>query len=87
MLVVKKFSAAKPKNKVSKIFPPVSYILIPNDMASGPGRNVAQAYARYSAALNSKISCQLDFTDAVKKHRLLAAMERSHLENEKIAIQ
>ncbi len=66
------------KAELAEIAPPPSYTLIPSDMAAGPGRNVAQAYARFAAALKSGRSDAPDFDDAVRRHALIDAMERSH---------
>jgi predicted dehydrogenase len=63
--------------KMTALTPPDSYTLIPADMAAGPGRNVAQAYARLANAIHSGASGPPDFDHAVIRHRLLDAMERS----------
>ena len=64
--------------KMAEITPPDSYRLIPADMAAGPGRNVAQAYARFAGALRSGTAEAPDFNAAVVRHALIDAMERSH---------
>jgi predicted dehydrogenase len=66
--------------KMEEITPPDSYTLIPADMAAGPGRNVGQAYARFATALQSETAGSPDFGDAVRRHALIDAMERSHRE-------
>ena len=63
--------------KMTTLTPPESYTLIPADMAVGPGRNVAQAYARLANAMQSGASGPPDFDHAVVRHRLIDAMERS----------
>ncbi len=66
--------------EMAEITPPESYRLIPADMAAGPGRNVAQAYARFAAAMEAGSAPAPDFDDAVRRHALIDAMERSHEE-------
>ena len=75
--------------KMAEITPPDSYRLIPVDMAAGPGRNVAQAYARFAKAMQSGQSGTADspdFNDAVVRHALIDAMERSHGEGKVIKL-
>ncbi|MFP6748716.1 MAG: hypothetical protein VCD66_14090, partial [Alphaproteobacteria bacterium] len=72
--------------KMAEITPPDSYRLIPVDMAAGPGRNVAQAYARFAKAMQSGTADSPDFNDAVVRHALIDAMERSHGEGKVIKL-
>jgi predicted dehydrogenase len=75
------------KEKMAEITPPDSYRLIPVHMAAGPGRNVAQAYARFANAIKSGQSGTADtpdFNAAVTRHALIDAMERSHREGKVI---
>lgn len=67
-------------SKLAEAKPPASYTLIPSDMAAGPGRNVGQAYARFAKTMQSGTAVTPDFNDAVQRHRLIDAMERSHRE-------
>lgn len=69
-----------------EITPPDRYRLIPADMAAGPGRNVAQAYARFASAMNSGKSEAPDFNDAIVRHTLIDAMERSHRDGKVIKL-
>ena len=71
---------------LAEVTPPDSYRLIPADMAAGPGRNVAQAYARFAAALQSGSADAPDFNDAVVRHALIDAMERSHAQGKVIKL-
>lgn len=71
---------------MSVVTPPDSYRLIPTDMATGPGRNVAQAYARFANAMQSGKAAAPDFNDAVRRHRLIDAMERSHVSGKVIKL-
>jgi predicted dehydrogenase len=72
--------------KMAEITPPDSYRLIPVDMAAGPGRNVGQAYARFANAMQSGTADPPDFNDAVGRHALIDAMERSHRESKVIKL-
>jgi predicted dehydrogenase len=74
---------------MAAITPPDSYLLIPADMAAGPGRNVGQAYARFADAMLSGQSGAADapdFNDAVRRHALIDAMERSHRDGKVIKL-
>ena len=71
---------------MAEITPPDSYRLIPADMAAGPGRNVGQAYARFAKALEAGAAGSPDFNDAVVRHALIDAMERSHVEGKMIKL-
>ncbi len=68
------------KGAVAEIAPPTDYVLIPADMAAGPGRNVAQAYARFAGAMRSSRAVSHNFDAAITRHTLIDAMERSHVE-------
>jgi predicted dehydrogenase len=72
--------------KMAEITAPDSYRLIPADMAAGPGRNVGQAYARFAKAMQSGTIGSPDFNDAVARHALIDAMERSHRESKVIKL-
>ena len=58
----------------------------PAEMAAGPGRNVAQAYARFAQTMQSGTADTPDFEDAVVRHALIDAMERSHIERKAIKL-
>ena len=74
------------KEKMAEITPPDSYQLIPADMAAGPARNVAQAYARFASAMRTGTADTPDFDHAVVRHALIDAMERSHKEGKVIKL-
>jgi predicted dehydrogenase len=74
------------KETMAEITPPDSYRLIPADMAAGPGRNVAQAYARFASAMQTGAADTPDFDHAVVRHALIDAMERSHKEGKVIKL-
>lgn len=73
-------------SKLAEVIPPASYTLIPSDMAAGPGRNVGQAYARFSKTMRSQTTATPTFDDAVRRHGLIDAMERSHREGKTIKL-
>ena len=72
--------------EMAEVSPHESYSLIPADMAAGPGRNVAQAYARFGDDLRSGTAVSPDFDSAVVRHALIEAMERSHREKKTISL-
>jgi predicted dehydrogenase len=55
-------------------------------MAAGPGRNVGQAYARFADAMQSGKTASPDFNDAIVRHTLIDAMERSHTQRKVIKL-
>lgn len=71
---------------MAEITPPDSYRLIPEDMAAGPGRNVGQAYARFAKDMQSGTTATADFNDAITRHTLIDAMERSHRDGKVIKL-
>lgn len=71
---------------MAEVTPPDSYRLIPADMAAGPGRNVGQAYARFAQDLQAGTTTAPDFNDAIVRHALIDAMERSHVEGKVIKL-
>lgn len=73
--------------KLAEITPPESYRHIPMNMASGPARNVGQAYARFADALRSQKSDYPDFNDAVVRHALIDGIERSHREGKTVKFE
>jgi len=74
------------KAKLAEVTPPDSFRLVPADMAAGPARNVAQAYARFAGAMKKGTADAPDFDDAVVRHALIDAMERSHKEGKVIKL-
>ncbi len=71
---------------MAEVAPPDRYRLVPADLAAGPGRNVAQAYARFAGALRSGTAEAPGFGDAVVRHALIDAMERSHREGRAVRL-
>jgi predicted dehydrogenase len=74
------------KGEMKKIVSPASYRLAPADMAQSPAVNVAQAYARYAAAMRAGAVPAPDFDHAVVRHALIDALERSHAEGRVIKL-
>lgn len=74
------------KDEMKEIVPPASYRLAPADMPQSPAVNVAQAYARYAAAVESGATPTPDFDHAVVRHALIDALERSHAEGKVIKL-
>ena len=56
---------------------PAKYKVVPDGTPSGPAYNVAQAYARAADALRGRGSFDVDFNLAVRRHKLIDAIERS----------
>ncbi|MBH68046.1 MAG: oxidoreductase [Rhodospirillaceae bacterium] len=78
---------AKGNGPMNEIEAPNLYRLVPGDIASGPGINVGQAYARFANQLKSGNTEVPDFRLAVVRHTLIDAMERSHKEGRVINLK
>ena len=68
---------ARGSDALAEHAPPDEYLLASEGTPSGPPRNVAHAYARMADALEAGERFTPDFDLAVRRHRLLAAIERS----------
>jgi predicted dehydrogenase len=68
---------AKGREPLAEMRAPDKYRLAPEGTSSGSPLNVAQGYARMADALHSGEAYDPDFELAVKRHRLIDAMERS----------
>jgi predicted dehydrogenase len=77
---------ARGKETPAEMPPPDKYRLAPEGTPAGPPRNVAQAYARYADSLQSSQKSAPDFDDAVTRHRLIDAIERSAAERKAVAL-
>jgi predicted dehydrogenase len=66
--------------------PPERFTLVPESTPAGPPRNVAQAYARLARALSAGERFEPDFAHAVKRHALIAAIERSSAEGRAVRV-
>jgi len=69
--------AAKGKEPLADMRIPDKYVLVPEGTPQGQSYNVAQAYARYADTLRAGDKTDPDFDLAVRRHRLIAAMEHS----------
>ena len=65
------------KDAVAEVQPPDEYTVVPEGTPAGPPRNVAQGYARLADAFHSDAAFEPDFDLAVRRHRLIDAIERS----------
>jgi predicted dehydrogenase len=65
---------------------PERFTLVPEGTPAGPPRNVAQAYARLARAMSAGERFEPDFAHAVKRHALIAAIERSSAEGRAVRV-
>jgi predicted dehydrogenase len=77
---------SKGRDPLAEMPPPDSYKLAPEGTPPGPPRNVTQAYVRYADSLPKGEAIAPDFGDAVVRHRLLDAIERSAAEGKSIKL-
>jgi len=77
---------SKGKDPLVEMAPPDEYKLAPEGTPQGPPRNVTQAYVRYADSLLKGEVLAPDFSDAVVRHRLLDAIERSAAEGKSIKL-
>ena len=68
---------ARGGDTLEELAPTDEYLVVPEGTPPGPPRNVAQAYARMADAFGAGEPFDPDFDLAVRRHRLLAAIERS----------
>jgi predicted dehydrogenase len=66
--------------------PPDKYNLVPEGAPAGQPRNVAQEYVRYADALRTGAQYSPDFEHAVKRHRLIDAIERSAAQGKSVRL-
>jgi len=78
---------ARGKDSPVEMPPPDKYRLAPEGTPPGPPRNVAQAYVRYADSLPAGEAVAPDFDDAVTRHRLIDAIERSSAEGRAISLR
>lgn len=65
---------------------PESFTLVPESTPAGPPRNVARAYARLARAMSAGDRFEPDFAHAVRRHALIAAIERSSAEGRTVQV-
>lgn len=72
---------------LEEVQPFAEYAPTPEGTPAGPPRNVAHAYARLADALREDTPFDPDFELALRRHRLLAAIERSSEEGRTVAVE
>jgi predicted dehydrogenase len=77
---------ARGREPLAAMEPPARFLLAPPGTPAGPPRNVAQAYARLAGALTAEAPFEPDFAHAVKRHKLIAAIERSSAEGKSVRL-
>ena len=65
---------------------PERFTLVPAGTPAGPARNVAQEYVRLARAMAGGERFEPDFDHAVKRHELIAAIERSSAEGRAVRV-
>ena len=75
---------ARGKEPLAPMDVPAHFTLVPDATPAGPPRNVAQAYSRLATAITADAPYQPDFAHAVKRHKLIDALERSSADGQSI---
>src|SRR4029077_12570273 len=65
------------KETLAEMEVPDRFTVVPEGTPAGSPRNVAQAYARLADVFGTQESFEPDFDLAVRRHRLIAAMEQA----------
>ena len=68
------------KEAIAEVQPPDEYVVVPEGTPAGAPRNVAQGYVRLADTFASGGAFEPDFDFAVRRHRLIDAIERSSRE-------
>jgi len=77
---------ARGKEPLLAMEAPARFTLVPEGTPAGPPRNVAQAYARLAHAVATDAPHAPDFAHAVKRHKLIEALERSSAEGKAVRL-
>jgi predicted dehydrogenase len=77
----------KGKDPLAPMAVPAKYKLVPEATPAGQPYNVAQAYARAADALRGRGSFDVDFDLAVRRHKLIDAIERSAATGRSVTVQ
>jgi predicted dehydrogenase len=77
---------ARGKEPLVALEPPERFKLVPEGTPAGPPRNVGQAYARLADAVATESPFAPDFAHAVKRHKLIEALERSAAEGRTVRL-
>jgi predicted dehydrogenase len=76
------------KQPLAAMEPPERYTLVPPSVPAGPPRNVAQAYVRLARTFGpAGEPFEPDFAHALRRHRLIEAIERSAADGRTIALE
>jgi predicted dehydrogenase len=78
---------ARGKEALEKMEAPDRFKLVPEGTPAGPPRNVAQGYVRLADALQTGDPYDPDFDMAVRRHRLIDAIERSSAEGRSVRLE
>lgn len=78
---------ARGRESLTALDPPERFTLVPESVPAGAPRNVAQAYARLATAFATGERFEPDFADAVTRHTLIDAIERSSAEGRSVRVQ
>jgi predicted dehydrogenase len=82
-----RLQGARGNEALAPMEPPERFTLVPPATPAGAPRNVAQAYKRLAAALAAGEPYQPDFAHAVKRHKLIEAIERSSAEGRSVRLE
>ena len=77
---------ARGQDALAPIEVPAALTLAPAELPAGPPRNVGQAYARLARAIAAGEPYHPDFAHAVRRHRLIDAIERSAAEGRTVVV-
>src|SRR5262249_17092886 len=77
---------ARGKEPLTALATPARFTLVPEGTPAGAPRNVAQAYARLAAATAAGERFSPDFGHAVRRHRLIEAIQRSSAEGRAVRV-
>jgi predicted dehydrogenase len=77
---------ARGKDRLAEMETPDRFKLVPEGTPAGQPRNVAQAYERIADAMKEREPYDPDFDLAVKRHKLIDAIERSSAEGRLIRL-
>jgi predicted dehydrogenase len=81
-----RLTGSKGRAKLEPIEVPASYDEVPADTPAGPPHNVAHLYRRLAAAIRSNGAVEPGFDHAVRRHRLIDAIQRSSDERRTIEV-
>ncbi len=80
-------SGARGKELLAAMEVPERFTFVPETAPAGPPRNVAQAYARLAGAITASTPFAPDFEHAVKRHKLIEAIERASAEGKSVRLE